>query len=50
MRIDLSDRNVLVTGGSRGIGAAISRAFAAAGAKVGVHYGRNHETAARLVE
>jgi NAD(P)-dependent dehydrogenase (short-subunit alcohol dehydrogenase family) len=50
MRIDLSDRNVLVTGGSRGIGAAIARAFAGAGARVGVHYGRNADAAERLVE
>ncbi len=39
MKIDLSGRNVLVTGASRGIGAAIARAFGEAGARVGVHYG-----------
>lgn len=32
--MDLSGRHVLVTGGSRGIGAALGRAFAAAGARV----------------
>jgi len=32
-------RRVLVTGGSRGIGQAVARAFAAAGERVAVHYG-----------
>ena len=47
--IDLSGRRVLVTGGSRGIGAACCHAFAAAGASVAVHY-RANESAARAVE
>jgi NAD(P)-dependent dehydrogenase (short-subunit alcohol dehydrogenase family) len=50
MRIDLSGRTVLVTGGSRGIGAAISRAFSASGARVAVQFGRSEETAQRLVQ
>ena len=41
--------NVLVTGASRGIGAAVARQFAAAGARLALHYHRNLE-AARAVE
>jgi 3-oxoacyl-[acyl-carrier protein] reductase len=38
MHIDLTSKTVLVTGGSRGIGAAAVRAFAGSGARVGLHY------------
>lgn len=45
MNIDLTGKSVLVTGGGRGIGAAVSRRFAAAGARVAVHYGQDVDTA-----
>ena len=48
MRIDLSGQTVLVTGGARGIGAAVSRRFAQAGARVLVHYGAGRERAEAL--
>ena len=43
--IDLGGKTVLVTGGSRGIGEAIVRAVAAAGAKVLLHYNKNKAAA-----
>lgn len=46
--IDLSGRVALVSGGSRGIGAAICRALAAAGAKVAVNYYRSESAAAEV--
>ncbi|NNM62788.1 MAG: SDR family oxidoreductase [Steroidobacteraceae bacterium] len=49
MRIDMTGTAVLVSGASRGIGAAIARAMANAGARVAVHYHRQRTAAEALV-
>jgi NAD(P)-dependent dehydrogenase (short-subunit alcohol dehydrogenase family) len=48
MRIDLNGKRVLVTGGNSGLGAAMVRAFGAAGAKVGINYVSNPQDAEAL--
>ena len=45
---DLAGKAVLVTGASTGIGAALARAYAAQGSKVGLHYNASSEAAAQL--
>src|SRR5215210_6835794 len=45
---DLEGHVALVTGGTRGIGAAISRTLAAAGASIAAGYSRDQEAAERL--
>jgi 3-oxoacyl-[acyl-carrier protein] reductase len=44
----VAPRAVLVTGASRGIGAAVARAFAASGDRVGLHYGTRRDAAVRV--
>lgn len=48
--VDLAGYRVLVTGGSRGIGAACCRLLAEAGATVAVHYHRARSAAEELLE
>ncbi len=50
MNIDLAGRTVLVTGGSRGIGAAIVERLSTSGARVVLHYGKGVREAEQLVE
>jgi 3-oxoacyl-[acyl-carrier protein] reductase len=47
---DLEGRVALVTGASRGIGAAIARTLAAANARVALHYGSSHEAARAVAD
>lgn len=49
MKIDLSGKNVLVTGASRGIGKGIALGLAKAGARVAVHYHTKKSEAESLV-
>ncbi|MDA8094779.1 MAG: glucose 1-dehydrogenase [Betaproteobacteria bacterium] len=49
LHIDLTGKKALVTGGSGGLGQAMSRVLAQAGAAVAVHYGKDEDAAARVV-
>ena len=46
---DLSGKSVLITGASTGIGAALSRAFAAQGAKVAINFHASEAAAKSLL-
>ena len=48
--IDFSGRTILVTGGSRGIGAATVRQMVVHGGKVVIHFGSNQDAADALVQ
>lgn len=50
MKVDLSNTSVLVTGASRGIGAAVARAMGRSGARVAIHYREQREQASALAE
>lgn len=50
MNINLQGKVALVTGGSRGIGAAIVEQLAQSGAKVALHYNQNQATAKKIQE
>ncbi|OCK81467.1 NAD(P)-binding protein [Lepidopterella palustris CBS 459.81] len=50
MPYNLKGRNVLITGGSRGLGAVIASAFAAEGCNIAINYANNKKPAAELQE
>ena len=50
MKIDLSGKKALVTGGSGGLGRTIVRTLAECGADVAIHYNSDKTSADKLVE
>lgn len=50
LNLDLQKRVALVTGASGGLGQALATTLAATGARVAVHYGKDAQGAARVVE
>jgi len=47
VEFDFVNKNVLVTGASRGVGRAIAQRFAESGARVAIHYHKNRQAAER---
>ena len=50
MKIDLKTNNILVTGASRGIGAAIAKELGKSGARVGIHYNSDAASAEEVAQ
>lgn len=50
MHINLTNKNILVTGASRGIGKAISKTLVECGARVAVHYHQSEDSIKRLLK
>jgi len=50
MKIDLQKKNILVTGASRGIGAAISKELGKSGARIAIHYNKEKESAEEMAQ
>ncbi len=50
MKIDLQKNNILVTGASRGIGAAIAKELGDSGARLAVHYNNDKKSAEAIAE
>ena len=48
MKIDLHNKNILVTGASNGIGKGIAEALGNSGAKIAIHYNSNQQNASEL--
>lgn len=48
--IDLSGKNILVTGASRGIGRTVAEHLGRAGARLALHYGKNRQAAEELAQ
>jgi len=50
MIIDFTEKTILITGGSGGIGRAICQAFSKANGKIAVHYNSNEDGAKSTLE
>ena len=50
MEINLQGKNILVTGASRGIGAAVAEQLGKSGARVAIHYGKNEAKAQEVAQ